>query len=379
MKNIKFFTAFLIIFSVYDTFAQQQTEQEKRQEQLEGDMRENGERGWANEISLGVDAVSNLLINPAVGAGESRLGFTGSAELDLRYREGLFSWNTLLSISHGIQKNGTGLTEVVVHDTSPNEAELMEEDLEDTLNVKVPFQKNIDNIWLNSRASLRTSYFSQFYYTADLSFTSQLTPSYEDNYLSDITRAGYSVSKFLAPATLQLATGMEYRPNDFLSFFLTPASVKFMLVLDDNIADDLARDRDDNVLGTIHGNPYTDTGMMDMEGNPIYIFKNTDIQFGATFRVTYQNEINKNIALNSNLLLFSNYLEQPYNIDINWRNEISITIFKDLKFSLLSFLTYDHDIFVQRTDNTRLDGINGFGRNISYTQQFLLKYTLTLD
>lgn len=368
----------LLLFIGFNTLAQQKTEPEQRQETLEEAMQEDGEvlSGWNTEVSLGADFISNLLINPAVGGGNSRLGINGSADLNVQYKEGLFSWNTQLSLNHGIQKNGTGLLDFVVSDTIYGTDEMgmitIDSIITDTLYTKIPFQKNIDNIWLNSRASLRTSYFSQFYYTADLFFNSQLTRTHEGNYLSDVNRTGYPVSKFLSPGTLQFSVGMEHRPNDYLSFFLTPASVKFMMVLDDRIADDVVKDRDGNVRGTVHGNPYT------VVNDTLITFKNTDTQFGASFRMVYENDITERISLNFNLGLFTNYLDNPDHIDINWRSELNITIVEGLKFSMLSFLNYDHDVFVQISDNKQVGGVNGLGRRISYTQQLLLKYTIAL-
>ncbi|MEM9685692.1 MAG: DUF3078 domain-containing protein, partial [Bacteroidota bacterium] len=366
-KTRQTLTIFLILFLGCYAYAQQKSEEEQRQEQLEQAIRENGEipYGWNAEFSLGADVLSNLLINPAVGGGNSRLGISGAADLNLQYKEGLLSWNTQLSINHGIQKNGTGLQELVVSDTIYGIDEMGMETIDSIIPLydKIPFQKNIDNIWLNSRASLRTSYFSEFYYTADLFFSSQLTRTYDGNYLSDINRTGYPIARFLAPGTLQFSLGMEHRPNDFLSFLLTPASVRFVMVLDDNIADDVARDRDGNVLGTIHGNPYT------VVNDTLITFKNTDIQLGASFRMVYENDITERIALKSNLGMFTNYLNRPDRIDINWRNELNISIIEGLKFSLLSLLNYDHDIFVQRSDNNSLGGVNGLGRRLSYTQQ----------
>ncbi len=337
--------------------------QEKSEPSADKD--EEIQKGWITEISLGMDFMSNLLINPAVGGGESRLGISGSLGLDLQYEKGLLSWNTLFSLNHGIQKNGTGILQVLDTVGMP--------EVPDTLNIKMPFQKNIDNIWLNSRMSLRTSYFSQFYYTADLFFSSQLTRTYNGNFLSDINQAGSPVSRFLAPGTLQFSPGMEYRHNDYLSLFFTPASLKTIFVLDDDIADDIATDRDGNIIGTIHGNPYTEN----QDGT--FSYRKVDVQLGAALRVVYNNEITEHIALNSNLGLFTNYLSNPDHIDINWRNELNITIVKGLRFSLLSFLTYDHDVFVQKTNNSKPGGIDGLGRRVSYTQQFLLKYTLTLE
>lgn len=333
----------LIIFSLTSLVihAQDQVPTEKKQ-------------GWTTKLDVGLDLVSNLLINPSVGGGESRLGAGASLGLNTIYNDGNFSWTNALNMQFGVQKIGTGY-------------------LEDFPDKKVPFQKNIDNIWYNSKIAQRTSYFSKFYYTTDLFFSSQLTKTYEDNFLSDVTGRGHPISQFLSPGIFQASLGMDYRPNDYWSIFLSPASYKVTIVLDDQIADDFATDESGEFLGSIHGNPYEELDNGDIR------FENYDNQFGGSLRVSYQNQFSNRLSISSNLLLFSNYNRDPDHIDVNWRNMIDVTIFKGLKLSLLSLVNYDHDIFVEITDYDEIDGVKGFGRRVSYTQQVLLKYSFEFD
>jgi len=311
-------------------------------------------QGWVNELHIGVDFLSNLLINPTVGGGNNNLGFGASFELNNVYNSGRFSWENSLNLQYGIQKSGSGV-------------------LEDNPSKKVPFQKNIDNIWLNSKMALRTSYFSKFYFTTDLFFSSQLTPTYEDNYLSDVTGTGAPIAKFLSPGLLQFAVGMDYRANDYFSIFFSPLSYRVTIVNDENIADDIALDSEGDFLGTIHGNPF------EINQDDSITLKKYDNQLGATMRMVYNNQVSERLALSSNLLLFSNYVRSPDHIDVNWRNTIDFTLFKNLKLSLLSLLSYDHDVLVQITDNDTPGGLNGLGRRVSYTQQLVVKYTFTFE
>ncbi len=308
------------------------------------------QQGWTTELGVGLDFFSNLLINPVVGGGESRLGFGMNLDLNATLHKGRFSWYNFLAVDYSIQKTGNGY-------------------LEDKPDKKVPFQKNMDNVWLNSRAELRTSYFSKFYYAADLFFSSQLTTTYEDNFLSDVNGTGHAVSKFLSPGITQVSLGMTYKPNDYWSIFGSPISYKNLIILDDQIANDFATTEDGDFLGSIHGNP------LEMDENGDIQYQNFDNQFGAAVRVVYLNQMSNRFGMSTNLLLFSNYLKDPDHIDVNFRNQLDLTIFKGLKLSLLSLLTYDHDVLVQVTDNSKPGGVDGFGRRISYSQQLLLKYT----
>lgn len=311
-------------------------------------------QGWTTDLNVGLDFLSNLLINPAIGGGESRLGFGASFGLNTVYNNARFSWSNALHVQYAMQKNGNGY-------------------LEDQPDKKIPFQKNIDNIWMNSIISQRTSYFSKFYYSADIFFSSQLTETYEDNYLSDVTGRGHPLSKFLSPAVLQFALGMDYRPNDYWSLFASPATHKSIIVMDDQIANDFALSDQGDFLGSIHGNPYEQ-----LEDGRIK-FENYDNQLGASIRIRYRNQISKRFFWNTNVLLFSNYQRDPDHIDVNVRNEIEVTIYKGLRLSLLSLLNYDHDVFVQITDTNQPNGTNGVGRRVSYMQQLVMRYSYTFD
>jgi len=310
------------------------------------------QQGWTTELGVGLDFFSNLMINPVVGGGESRLGLGADVQLNATLHKGRFSWYNFLAVDYAIQKAGNGY-------------------LKDKPDKKVPFQKNMDNIWLNSRAELRTSYFSKFYYAADLFFSSQLTTTYEDNFLTDVNDTGHAVSKFLSPGITQISLGMTYKPNDFWSIFGSPVSYKNLIILDNQIANDFALTDDGDLLGSIHGNP------LEMDENGDIQYQNFDNQFGAAVRVVYQNRLSNRFGMSTNLLLFSNYLKDPDHIDVNFRNQLDLTIFKGLSLSLLSLLTYDHDVLVQITDNNKPGGVSGLGRRISYSQQLLLKYTFT--
>ena len=82
------------------------------------------------------------------------------------------------------------------------------------------------------------------------------------------------------------------------------------------------------------------------------------------------------MALTSNLALYSNYLNRPENLDVDWNNEVAIQIFKGLQASLTVNVFYDHDVFVQVTDFDAPGGVSGLGRRVNLTQQFLLKYNI---
>ncbi len=63
----------------------------------------------------------------------------------------------------------------------------------------------------------------------------------------------------------------------------------------------------------------------------------------------------ENITLQTKLELFSNYLETPQNIDINWETLISMKVNKLISATLSTHLIYDDDIEITIDKND--DGI----------------------
>ena len=296
---------------------------------------EEPKQGWDIGAGIGLDLAQLLQINPRVGAGQNRLGLGGAITAYGKYNKNRFRWINTGSWQFGVQKIGVG----AIPGTSD----------------KIPFQKAIDELRLNSNAGYKTSENSKWLYTADFAFLSQVTPSYNGTdqiagpLLRDVPGLG-SIAKFFSPATINFSLGMTYKPNEVLSLYLSPAAYKGIIVLDDAIA-----------ALNVHGNE---------EG------KNAFHNFGALFRAIYINKFaDDKLLYSSNLSLYSNYLMEPDHIDVDWQNQIDYMILKNLSISLMLNVLYDHDILVQITDLDAPNGISGQGRRVNLTQQLLVKYT----
>jgi hypothetical protein len=147
-----------------------------------------------------------------------------------------------------------------------------------------------------------------------------------------------------------------------LSLYYSPIGGKFIIVANDSIA----------ALG-VHGNPVT----KDANGN-ITAFENVFAQLGSLLKINYTDKYaNNKITLVSNLALYSNYLNNPQNFDVDWTNEFGYTIIKGLQLALTLNIFYDDDVLVQITDWDAVGGVSGLGKRVSITQQMLIKYNLT--
>jgi hypothetical protein len=216
---------------------------------------------------------------------------------------------------------------------------------------------------LSSRLGYKTSPNSKFSYAADFGFISQMTPTYRGtdnkNYMSKFSTSTITtdlVAKLFAPAYITFAPGIDYKPDPTLSFFLAPFGYKSVIVADR----DLAR-------LNIHGNKWTS----------IDDFKLSDSQLGGLLKGTYNAKYAKEkISYTSRLTLFSNYLNQPGNVDLDWINEFGFNISKAFQISIWTNMFYDHDVKVQVTDYSEVGGVRGTGRRLSFTEQLLIRYNM---
>ena len=215
----------------------------------------------------------------------------------------------------------------------------------------IPFQKAIDELRLGTKLGFRTSDESKVYYAADFGFLSQLTPTYRGtteypgNFLSNIGEDdALPLAKLFSPAIITLSLGIDYKPNDELSIYYSPFGGKFIIVGDNRIA-----------ATGVHGNPVT----KDSDGN-VVSFENVFSQFGSLLKVAYTDKYaGDKITFTSNLALYSNYLKNPQNIDVDWTNEFGYTIIKGLQIAMTLNIFYDDDVLVQITDNDAVGGTSG--------------------
>lgn len=306
------------------------------------------EKAWKVGASLGSDFAQLLQINPRPGSGQNRLGFGGAINIFATYKNNRLAWDNKGSWQIGLQRFGSGPI---------------------AGGKKIPFQKSNDVVMFASAIGYKIKETSKFSYAVDFNFISQVTPTFQGPndypglFLTRVQNASL-LSQFFSPAIINLSLGIGYKPNDKFSFFYSPLGAKWVVVNDNAIA----------ALG-VHGNPVTKN-----TAGVITSFQNVDAQLGSVIRATYANKFLKDrMTLTSNLLLYSNYLKNPQNVDVNFNNELGFAIFKGLQLSLLTNFFYDDDMRMQVTDYSFPNGIKpgDGGPRLSITEQLLLKYAVT--
>jgi hypothetical protein len=304
---------------------------------------------WKIGAGLGLDFAQLLQINPRQGAGQNRIGIGGALTSYAKLKKDLMAWDNTLVWQFGVQKFGSG--------PLANGA-------------NIPFQKAIDEFRISSKLGVRANDSSQLFISVDFNLLSQITPTfqgtkqYPGNFLTDITRSDATpLAHFFSPATTTASIGVDFKPNSTFSIFYSAAGAKFIIVTDDDIA-----------RKGVHGNPVTKN-----TAGTVIAFTNVDAQIGSLCKINYANKfMDKKLTLTSQLILYSNYLRNPQNIDVDWNSQLSMTLIKNLQISLIANVFYDDDVRVQITDYSAPGGVAGLGKRVSFTQQLLLKYAINL-
>ena len=317
MNFIKILFVFALCLSV-SHWGMAQAGDDRLKEIKEASEKEH-EEGWISGGGLGLDLSQLALINPRVGAGQARIGFGALGNLYANYKNDKIAWDNSGSIQLAIQRLG---------------------------NNEEPFQKNLDLLRLASRVGLIGKN-EKLRAALEVQFETSIFKTYSGNLLSGDEED--LLSEFLSPFTLVVSPGVDYVPNDKISVFYSPFALKLIYVANDDIA-----------ALNVHGNE---------------LDKNSFLQLGSNLKVVYNDKFaSDRVSLVSTLELYSNYRNNPQNIDVLWQNDLGVEIFKNLSLNLVTELFYDHDILVQVKDDNGNYSENNLGRRVSFTEALLIKY-----
>lgn len=273
MKKILFLSLSLFIFS------------------FQSNAQEDSTKIWKKGAVLGLNFSQTSLTNWQ-GGGQNSIAANAIFSGFTNYKKGRNVWDNSLDLAYGLLQQGKG--------------DLIKSD---------------DKIDFNSKYGRYA--FKYWYYSALVNFKSQMTPGY--NYPND----SIVISRFMAPAYVLASIGMDYKPNDAFSMYISPITQKTTIVNDSKL----------NALGAFG----VDTGSVIRS------------EYGAYARIQFQKDIVKNVNFKTKLELFSNYMDKPQNIDVNWETLLSMKVNKFLSATLSTTLIYDDNIKIPIDSNK--DGI----------------------
>lgn len=172
-------------------------------------------------------------------------------------------------------------------------------------------QKSDDRLEFNSLLGKKAS--GLWYYSAFFNFKTQMDVGLDPATQSTV------ISHFFSPAFFQLGPGMMWKKSDNLKFNIAPATSRLIIVHDEF---------------TLTGSSF---GVE--QGNT------SRYEFGAAFNGYYKFNVMKNVSVENILNLYSNYLEDAQNVDIDYQLNVVMTINKYLSTNFTFHTIYDDNAF----------------------------------
>ena len=312
IKRILFFAAL-----VFSTVASSQIIRTKKPDSISN---------WKKTNKVGLDFTQITFVNWSAGGNNSISGLA-KGQFIRNYALDNKKWDNELIIRYGINK-------------------------QESQDVR----KTDDQINLNSTLGYRRDTISNWYYGGKFSFLTQFANGYS------YPNVDQAISKPFAPAYVFLGIGAEYSRKDLgFNIYLSPLTQKTTLVLDRRLSNSGAFGVDKAV--------YDETGTIILKNG-----KRQRTELGALITSQYKTKVMSNINLDTRISLYSDYLKDFGNIDVNWQMSLDMTINKYVKANLGTNLIYDNDIKnkrevdgVQITEGARIQWKQLIGIGLEYT------------
>ncbi|MFN2380334.1 MAG: DUF3078 domain-containing protein, partial [Bacteroidales bacterium] len=180
----------------------------------------------------------------------------------------------------------------------------------------IDVRKNVDLIDVISKYNAKA--FGKFDFSGTMIFKTQLTAGYA--YPDTVM-----ISKFMNPGSLTLGIGLNYKPNKNTSINFAPLSYKGTFVLDTV-----------NIDQTKHG---------------LLADQRSRHEPGVSAQIDHKMTIFDDLTLVNRLRLFTNYIDNPQNMDIEWEMIASMKLnwYTDLRLN--THFIYDDDTLIPVYDS----------------------------
>ncbi|TDX13641.1 DUF3078 domain-containing protein [Flavobacterium sp. S87F.05.LMB.W.Kidney.N] len=189
-------------------------------------------------------------------------------------------------------------------------------------------KKTDDRLEFNSIVGKRA--FGEWYYSFFLNFRTQFTTGYIYGQDANGKEIRTEQTKFMSPGYLTTGPGIYWTKDDNLKINFAPLTSKFTFV--DNAYT--------SGIDRFTGLPYVDGDYFGVDEG-----KTMRYELGFYASVYYKLAIMTNVTAENTLNLYSNYLEDPQNVDINYSLNIIMKINKFLSANLAFQAIYDDNAF----------------------------------
>lgn len=225
------------------------------------------------------------------GGGTSSVAANLMLDYNLNYKKGDFTWDNRLISNYGLTK----------------------------LKGDEFARKTSDRFEINSIAGKQLTN-SNWYYSFFTNFRTQFTKGYVYSKNAEGLPVRTETTHFISPAYLQFGPGMMWKKSEDLWINIAPATSRFIFV-DDKFTS-IAGYENESYYGVEEG-------------------KSSRYELGASFTGYSRLDVMKNVTFENTLSLYSNYLDEPGNIDIDYLMNIGMSVNKWITADLIFQAIYD--------------------------------------
>lgn len=232
--------------------------------------------------------------NNWIAGGESSLSGTLGLNYELHYKNEKTTWDNRILVNYGLLHTDNA-------------------DFE---------KKTDDRLEFNSIYGKKA--FKEWYFSFILNFKTQFTTGYVYGKDANGVEIRTENTDFFSPAYLTLGPGLYWKKNDNLKLNFAPLTSKFTFV-DDFYTSSLG---------------YVDGSYFGVDTN-----KSMRYELGFYASAYYKFTLMKNVSAENFLNLYSNYLQDPQNVDVDYQINIVMTINKTLSANFTFQTIYDDNAF----------------------------------
>jgi hypothetical protein len=172
-------------------------------------------------------------------------------------------------------------------------------------------------------------------------------------------------SGFLAPAYTNLALGIDWTPSKWLSFNFAPLTGGYVIVKDAALRESYSMGLKKKYEGLTEGIP--------SDGSQ---YRSARFEFGAQLKVDAKVNVNDNFSYSTQVVLFSNYLDKPQNLRVNWDNRIDWKLAKYFSFTIATNLIYDDKVMIKSDEDA--DRYPNGRQRVQFKESIAFGFTYTI-
>ena len=242
-----------------------------------------------------------------IARGENNIAGNASINYDFNYSKDKLTWTNKILASYGLTKSQNTEFE----------------------------KKTDDRLEFNSLAGIKAD--KNGYYSVIFNFKTQFARGYKYSKDANGKEIRQEYSNFFSPASFLLGPGMLWKKNSNLKLNIAPATTKLIIV-----------DKD----FTLPKSAYFGVE----EG------KNSRLELGFSASFYQKFNLMENITMENIFALYSNYLENPENIDLDYTMNVVMKINKYISTNLIFQTIYDDNSF----KGFQIREVFGFGFNYTF-------------